>query len=165
VRNANGSATWTLPAERCKNGLPNELVLPEFAARLLPVQRVNADGTPRELLFGASTGPFSGWSVRKRKLDRKLANTGGELPPWTLHDLRRTFVTRLNDLGVEPHVIEALVNHSSGASKAGIAGVYNKSAYAQQKKTALDLWCKHVARLVGEDAGGQVVPLRRLASQ
>jgi hypothetical protein len=54
-----------------------------------------------------------------------------------LHDLRRTFVTRLNDLGIEPHVIEALVNHVGGIAKAGVAGVYNRSAYAVQKRPAL----------------------------
>jgi hypothetical protein len=80
-----------------------------------------------------------------------------------LHDLRRTFVTRLNDMGVEPHIIEALVNHAGGAAKAGVAGVYNRSAYAVQKRATLALWCDHVARLVGAvPAGGpMVVPLRR----
>ncbi len=84
-----------------------------------------------------------------------------------LHDLRRTFVTRLNDLGVEPHVIEALVNHASGRAKAGVAGVYNRSAYAAQKRAALTVWCDHIATLVSDSpaeqnaAGRNVVPLRR----
>jgi integrase len=36
------------------------------------------------------------------------------IPPWTLHDLRRTFVTGLVELRVPPHVVEVTVNHISG---------------------------------------------------
>ena len=60
-------------------------------------------------------------------------------------------------------MIEALVNHASGAAKAGVAGVYNRSAYAVQKRDALTLWCHHVARLVGDaraDHEAALVPLR-----
>ena len=122
-------------------------------------------GAPRELLFGEGKGPFSGWSRCKERLDGRIAkaNGGKAIPPWVLHDLRRTFVTRLNDLGVEPHVIEALVNHASGSAKAGVAGVYNRSAYASQKRAALALWCRHLAVLVGGGASAMaaVVPLGR----
>jgi hypothetical protein len=75
-------------------------------------------------------------------------------------------LTRLNDLGVEPHIIEALVNHVGGSAKAGVAGVYNRSAYAVQKRAALSLWCDHIRKLTGEAKADQpeadVVPLRRL---
>lgn len=47
------------------------------------------------------------------------------IEPRRLHDLRRTFVTHLAELGVAPHVIELTVNHVSG-SRSGIAGVYNR---------------------------------------
>jgi hypothetical protein len=36
------------------------------------------------------------------------------LKPWRLHDLRRTVATRMNELGVLPHVVEAVLNHISG---------------------------------------------------
>jgi integrase len=150
-RHADGGATWVLPSARSKNHLPHELDLPPMAAALLPEPRERADDTPRELLFGRGGGPFSGWSRCKQRLDERIAkaNGGKELPPWVLHDLRRTFVTRLNDLGIEPHVIEALVNHASGRAKAGVAGIYNRSAYSGQKRAALTLWCDHIARVVG----------------
>jgi hypothetical protein len=47
--------------------------------------------------------------------------------------------TRLADLGVLPHVVEAVLNHVSG-HKAGVAGVYNRSTYAAEKRGALTLW-------------------------
>ena len=163
-----GSASWLLPSERSKNGLPHALTLPPLAAGLFPPQRQGKDGKRRELLFGEGIGPFSGWSRCKERLDTRVAeaNRGEPVVPWVLHDLRRTFVTRLNDLGVEPHVIEALVNHVGGIAKAGVAGVYNRSAYAAQKRAALTLWCDHIARLTGEVVPGQpeadLVPMRRV---
>ncbi|MGO9358395.1 MAG: hypothetical protein ACLP1D_12090, partial [Xanthobacteraceae bacterium] len=50
------------------------------------------------------------------------------------------------DLGVQPHVIEAVLNHISG-HKAGVAGVYNRSTYATEKRAALDMWADHVTTL------------------
>jgi integrase len=165
TRHGDGTATWVLPSERSKNHLPHELLLPPLVASLLPEAREGADGAPRELLFGEGDGPFSGWSNCKARLDKRIAdaNGGKAIPAWVLHDLRRTLVTRLNDMEVEPHVIEALVNHAGGSAKAGVAGVYNRSAYTVQKRAALALWCDFIARLVGEQSPdrGEVVPLRR----
>jgi hypothetical protein len=166
TRHADGSVTWVLPSERSKNHLPHELALPPMIASLLPEPRQDGDGTPRVLLFGDGRGPFSGWSRCKERLDSRLAavEAGTAMPPWVLHDLRRTFVTRLNDLGVEPHIIEALVNHASGNAKAGVAGVYNRAAYSAQKRATLLLWCEQIARAVGNEGEPDqdtVVRLRR----
>ena len=62
------------------------------------------------------------------------------------------------DLGVQPHVIEAVLNHISG-HKAGVAGVYNRASYANEKRQALDLWGEHVAALA-EGRESNIVPLR-----
>lgn len=73
------------------------------------------------------------------------AATGGD--DWRIHDLRRTCATQMAELGVQPHVIEAALNHVSGA-KAGVAGTYNRAAYAAEKKAALERWAAHVKGLV-----------------
>ncbi|WP_163366643.1 tyrosine-type recombinase/integrase, partial [Klebsiella aerogenes] len=78
---------------------------------------------------------FSGHGQAKRRLGARTK----DVPAWRGHDLRRTLATRLADLGVAPHVVEAVLNHVSG-SKAGIAGVYNRATYATEKRAALDLW-------------------------
>jgi integrase len=146
-----GTTGWVLPAERSKNRRAHELVLPPMIRDLLPAPRDERGSVQRDLVFGARQGPFSGWSNCKTRLDERIAelNKGTPIAPWVLHDLRRTFVTRLNDLGVEPHVIEALVNHVGGAAKVGVAGIYNRSAYGPQKAAALVLWCDHIGSLVG----------------
>ena len=47
------------------------------------------------------------------------------------------------DIGIQPHVIEAVLNHQSG-HKRGPAGVYNKSSYERETKTALAMWAEHI---------------------
>ena len=51
------------------------------------------------------------------------------------------------NLGVQPHVIETILNHASGF-KAGVGGVYNRSPYAAEKAAALELWDWHIASIV-----------------
>ncbi|MEO5338619.1 MAG: hypothetical protein H7841_17295 [Magnetospirillum sp. WYHS-4] len=82
------------------------------------------------------------------------------MPDWNLHDLRRTMVTMMNEgLGIPPHVVEACVNHISGGAKAGVAGVYNKALYLNERRHALEAWANRVMEIVGEPTrlGGNVV--------
>jgi integrase len=158
TRSDDGTAVWVLRAERSKNRRAHELILPPMIAGLLPAPRYERGGVLRDLLFGEGRGPFSGWSQCKTRLDKRIAEAnGGTIAPWVLHDLRRTFVTRLNDVGVEPHIIEALVNHVGGVARAGVAGIYNRSAYGAQKSAALVLWTEYVGQLTsaGRRGGGR----------
>ncbi len=50
------------------------------------------------------------------------------------------------ELGVLPHVIEAVLNHVSG-HKAGVAGVYNRATYTSEKQQALRMWDEHIQAL------------------
>ena len=109
------AAMWRIASERTKNARPHEVPLSQPALDILGA-RARVDG--RALVFG-SRGPFSGWSKAKAALDARMAAELGQAPtPWRLHDIRRTVATGLADLGVQPHVIEAVLNHVSG-HKAG----------------------------------------------
>jgi integrase len=130
---------WSLPASRTKNGRPHDVPLSQPAIEILQGQ---AKQPGRDLVFGEGAGPFSGWSNAKSALDKRL-QAAGMTAAWRIHDLRRTAATRMADLGVQPHIVEAVLNHVSG-HKAGVAGVYNKSAYAGEKVMALELWSSHV---------------------
>src|SRR6185436_13192312 len=141
-----------LPGERTKNGLPHDVPLSRAALDVLESQPRIAG---RDLVFGTGEGGFSGWSKAKAALDKASGVTG-----WTLHDLRRTMATGMGDLGVLPHVIEAVINHISG-HKAGVAGIYNRSTYAAEKRGALDLWANHIAVLVAQASGANVTKLQR----
>ncbi len=141
---------WKIGPERTKNGLAHDVPLSSPAIEILKGLS-RRDG--RALVFGSRNGPFSGWSKAKASLDARIlaemreANKDAKLQPWRLHDIRRTVATGLADLGVLPHVVEATLNHISG-HKAGVAGVYNRSSYSNEKRDALKLWASHVLALV-----------------
>ena len=106
-------------------------------------------------MFGEGKGGFSGWSKAKAALDIQL-----DLKPWRLHDLRRTASTRMADAGVQPHIIEAVINHVSG-HRAGVAGVYNRSTYENEKRAALEALSNYVKIAVSKAEGSNVERLRR----
>ena len=135
-----GKGAITLPAERTKNGRPHEVPIAKTVAALLK-SRDKVDD--RDLIFGRSAGPFSGWSKAKAALDARA----GALKHWTLHDLRRTAATGMAGIGIQPHVIEAVLNHVSG-HKGGIAGIYNRAQYSAEKAQALARWDEHVSAIV-----------------
>jgi integrase len=145
-----------LPPERTKNSRPHDVPLSDHAMALLA-------GTPprvgRALVFGIGKGGYSGWSRSKEALDAAV-----KVAPWTLHDLRRTAATRMADLGVGPHIIEAALNHVSG-HKSGVAGIYNRSTYAAEKRAALDLWAGHLRVAIAAAEGANVRELRRRSSR
>jgi integrase len=143
--------TWNIPGERTKNHRPHIVSLAPLAREML----ATGDG---DLIF-TTTGhsPPSGWSRIKKRIDKAM-----KVPPWRLHDLRRTAATGMAGLGIAPHIVEAALNHVSGA-KAGVAGTYNRHAYTPEKKAALERWASHIAGLVAGKSGN-VVPLRGSAS-
>ncbi len=141
-----------LPASRVKNGRPHLVPLSDQALEILET----IEREDRELVFGRGAGGFSGWSKAKAELDERIAEarkaSGMPKPmqPWVLHDLRRSFVTHLNENKLaSPHVIEAIVNHVSG-HLAGVAGTYNKALYLDERRRALNLWEHRLASLIGK---------------
>ena len=58
---------------------------------------------------------------------------------WTLHVLCRTFATHLASLRVPPHIIERILNHSSGTIS-GVAAIYNRFSYQDEMREAMTLW-------------------------
>lgn len=138
---------WSIGPERTKNGRPHDVPLSDTAVAIIS-EVESCEG--RDYVFGRGDGPFSGWSKAKVSLDNRILAARREIDPkakpisqWRIHDLRRTAATRMADLGIQPHVIEAVLNHVSGY-KAGVAGTYNRSLYAAEKKEALKLWAKHI---------------------
>jgi integrase len=134
--------TWTLPATRAKNHRAHTLPLPPAAWRIIEV--VQSRHGRDQLFGGRSTAGFTLWDHAKRALDERL---GDKVRPWTYHDLRRTVATRMADIGVPPHIIEAALNHVSG-HRSGVAGIYNRSTYEREIRNALATWAEHVTALV-----------------
>jgi len=99
-------------------------------------QVLSGEGNFSDFLFGKRG--FSDWTLSKRKLDQRAG-----IADWHLHDLRRTAATQMGDLGIQPHIIEAALNHLSG-HKAGVAGIYNRSKMSDAVREALQRWADHL---------------------
>jgi hypothetical protein len=56
------------------------------------------------------------------------------------------------DLDIDPHVIEAILNHKTGTIR-GVARVYNRAKYLRRKRIALDSWALHVEQLTASATG------------
>lgn len=132
---------WTIPSERTKNKLAHIVPLSEAA---LEIVRPRLDGRGADdMVF--SRGEKAMDNSYMAKLAREMQK--GKDKGWTPHDIRRTVATGMASLGVQPHVVEAVLNHISG-SRAGVAGIYNRYAYQKEKRQALDKWAKHLTKLV-----------------
>ncbi len=142
-----------LDGARTKNGEPHVIPLSTPARAII-------EGLPRiagsEFVF-TTTGktPISGWSRVKAKLDKSVG-----LPPWTIHDLRRTVATGLQKLGIGLQVIEAVLGHTSG-SRSGVVAIYQRHSFDAEKATALEAWGAHVMALVEGQRPGKVLAMRR----
>jgi integrase len=135
-------ALWDLPGSRTKNGQPHLVPLAPAVQEIL----TNVPKTSAFVFTTTDTTAVSGFSKAKSLLDSQVTEqrSAAGLPPlpaWTLHDLRRTMVTMMNErLGVQPHVVEAIVNHMNGSAKRGVAGVYNRALYLNDRRSALQAW-------------------------
>jgi integrase len=131
---------WNLPAERTKNGKAHSVPLSEAVLEIIgTVPRLGA------YVFTSGGGyPFVGYHRAKQAIDAIDALNGG----WVLHDLRRSVATNMAKLHVPLQVAEAVLNHTG--TLAGIAGVYNRHDYADEKAQALETWARYVIGLHAE---------------
>lgn len=148
------AGTWTLPKERSKNHRAHTIVLPEAAREII---RAIKRREGRDFLFGTFgvARGFTSWTIAKLDLGWRLAGT---VQPWRTHDIRRSVATGMADIGIAPHVIEAVLNHFSG-HRAGVAGVYNRSRYHHEVTAALARWAEHMLALA-EGRADKVIALR-----
>lgn len=136
---------WTVPKDNSKTGSEIKRPIPEQLKSHIEsvIDQANSEYLLGALKRSEAVSGFGGklW----QKLDHKEA--------WTLHDLRRTFATLLNDMQIEPYVVEQLLGHSLG----GVMAIYNRSQHIEKKKVALDLW---VAKLNDIMDGSNVRAIR-----
>jgi integrase len=130
---------WNIPAERTKNGEAHSVPLSQTALDIIR-------GVPRiagsEFIFATGGHYARSYGNAKSDIDALMP----ECPRWTFHDLRRTLVSGMARLGIPLHVIEKVVNHTSGTF-AGIVSVYQRHSFSDEKRAALERWAAHVVSL------------------
>ncbi|MBO0663601.1 site-specific integrase [Jiella sp. MQZ9-1] len=145
-------ALWTIPSERTKNGLTH--VVPLSPAALAVVERAmrRAGDEASAPLFTRTGEPLESNAIAKAaKLKLQILEER-----WTPHDIRRTVATMMGDIGILPHIVEAVLNHISGF-RAGVAGIYNRAKYEPEKRRALAMWAEYLDSVV-ERRPGKIAP-------
>src|SRR5262245_36408672 len=131
---------WNIPGSRTKNGHPHSVPLSRIALEV-----INEAGGE----FGIGRVHVSG-TIFYNQFD---------LERWTAHDLRRTVLTKMAELGIPPIVLGHVANHRT-TTKAGITlGVYVQHAYEREKREALELWANRLQGIIS--GGAEVVAIGR----
>lgn len=166
-----GKKVWTMPREKAKNNRAHEVQLSTTAIDVLQSVPKMGDG----LVFTMTGGktPVSGFSRAKLRIDAEMVKARRrslslpeddkqyrraiglaadkplpvEIPRWTLHDLRRTATTGMAALKIPPHVVDKVLNHVGGKIR-GVAAVYNRFEYIEERRAALEAWGRYVENLV-----------------
>jgi integrase len=139
------AGTWTIPAERAKNGREHIVPLSEMALSMIPQ-------SDSEAVFPTIDPECLTNEIRRKQL--------GVSVPWTLHDLRRTVATQMAILGVSPIVIGHVLNHVTATRGSVTLAHYVRHTYEAEKRAAADLWADRLAAIVAGDVA-KVVPFQR----
>ena len=153
------NAVWAIPKNRMKAGKPHNVYLSQQALDIMVALRTCAGGS-RFLLPSRYDADRC---MSKATLNRvtqvvveKAKEAGFPLESFTVHDLRRTGSTILNELGFNSDWIEKCLAHEDGRSS---RGVYNKAEYADQRRHLLQEWADMIdAWVAGESHTSTLLP-------
>jgi len=152
--------TWSLPGSRTKNGHPHLVPLSDLAMTIICETLADA-GEESPFVFPCGAAPLAPHAVARTIA--RAQETGEDRPQgrfgiahWTAHDLRRTALTKMAELGVAPIVLGHVANHRT-TTKAGVTlSVYARYDYAKEKASALDLWAERLAAIIEGKAAAVV---------
>lgn len=134
------NAVWSIPKERMKRSRPHNVYLSRQAMDILIALKTCA-GNSRYLLPSRydADAPMSRATFNRitYAVVERAKNEGLPLDAFTVHDLRRTASTLLNELGFNSDWIEKCLAHEDGRSS---RGVYNKAEYEFQRRHMMQEW-------------------------
>ena len=137
---------WTVPGIRMKNREAHLVHLSDQALAILSVMPRFED---TDLVFPATRSrtegdrrPISGFSKGKLRLDEKSG-----VNDWIYHDFRRAFASHATErLGVSPVVADKILAHKGGVVR-GVAAIYNRAVYLEERRKALQTWANWLDEL------------------
>ncbi|MDD2743788.1 MAG: tyrosine-type recombinase/integrase [Rhodocyclaceae bacterium] len=148
---------WYLEEGRTKTSAAIDIPIPQWGLDTLAELKIMAGANP--YLFPArrlgTKLPHISDATINATVNKMLAHMP-TVPHFTVHDLRRTTRTHLGALHTPPHVAEKCINHK----QPGMAGVYDRHDYFDERKTALNDWARLLQALETGDHGYNVIPLK-----
>lgn len=127
---------WFIPGKNTKSGEPISIPLaPQISDYFKALQLITAK-------TGLVMGGLSRLAITRALTRLQEPNKAGYRAlalesKLNVHDLRRSFVTFLNELGVAPHIVEKMVNHKMQ----GVMAIYNHSELFEERKAAICRLC------------------------
>ncbi|HRZ07687.1 MAG TPA: tyrosine-type recombinase/integrase [Candidatus Competibacteraceae bacterium] len=137
------TAEWFIPPENSKTEKPHIVYLSHQAIELFRELHLLAGDSAWVLPGRVKNQPLS-----DAALNHAVDGVNFSIPQFTIHDLRRTASTRLNEMGYAGDVIEKALNHT----QVGVRGIYNRAEYREQRQTMLQFWSDWVVALIDERA-------------
>ena len=138
------NAVWTIPKERMKRSKPHNVYLCRQTLDIM-IALKTCSGNSRYLLPSRydADAPMSRATFNRitYAVVAQAKKEGLPLEPFTVHDLRRTGSTLLNELGFNSDWIEKCLAHEDGRTS---RGVYNKAEYEVQRRHMMQQWADTV---------------------
>lgn len=129
---------WTVPKEHSKT---KEKIVRSIPEGIRPwLKDLKRETVSSGLILGEERTRAS-VSLKGRRLYKDFKH----IEAWTLHDLRRTFSTGLNNMGIAPHIVELMLGHALP----GVMAIYNRSLYLPEKLDSLNKWYERLELLSG----------------
>ena len=135
------NALWTIPAERMKKRKEHLIPLPVQAVQLLKELHYYSGAYP--LLFIGRTDNSKPLSNTAFNMALKRLGYEGRQTP---HGFRHIASMLLDEQGFNADYIEAQLSHV----KDGVAGVYNKAMYLEQRRVMMQSYADYLDRLTGD---------------
>lgn len=134
------NAVWSMPKERMKRSKAHNVYLSQQAVDIFIALKTCA-GNSRYVLPSRydADAPMSRATFNRitTAVVERAKKEGLPLESFTVHDLRRTGSTLLNELGFNSDWIEKCLAHEDGRSSRGI---YNKAEYEHQRRHMMQEW-------------------------
>lgn len=156
-------ATWTIPKERMKAKRPLVVYLSQQALDILVTFKTcfAASKYLHPSRYDADEPISNATLNRVIEAAVKRTNDGGtEFASFSVHDLRRTGSSLLNEAGFNRDWIEKCLAHEEGDVRA----VYNKAQYSEQRRVMLQAWADMIDNWVAGDSAREVIRLAKIAA-
>jgi len=143
---------WTIPKEKSKNALEDRIHLTQTCLDCIAELKKLAGDS----LWVCASPRNHEKHISYTSVDRALKRHQSFFDlnePFIPHDLRRTVSTHMNESGILPHIVEAVLNHKLP----GISATYNLAGYLKDKKLALELWESKIKEIL---AGENVISIK-----
>jgi integrase len=137
-------AEMRIPGQRTKNAVELCNPLSKLTVEILHSHERRPD---RDCVFGHTKWPGQNMASVKNEIDRRISESNN-IPPksWILHDIRRTFRTRMAALKVSADVAEALLGHVG--HRGPMERTYNRYKYWAEKRNAIGKWETHLRAVI-----------------